>query len=513
MEGCRRDTYFSNEHLKSGFKGRALRGVGVTVFSQVSIYSIQMIGTIILARLLTPNDFGLVAMVTAFSLLLQNFGLRGFTEATIQSDVINHKRISTLFWIQVALTLAVTLFFICLSPVMAWFYGEPRLKAITVVIALSFIFNALSTQHLALLARSMQFSKIAVNEVIAQVIGQIVPIGLVLLGWGYWALVARRVVPFAAMAVGAWMLCRWVPRLPAWDAGVKPMLKFGMNTYGNFATNYFSRNLDKVIIGWRFGANSLGHYERAYYLFVMPVNQLSNPLTNVAVSALSRLRDNPEKFRTYYLKAVSMLALIGMPLSAILTLSGKDILLLLLGPQWSQAGEVFTIFGPAIGITLIYATHGWLHLSLGRADRWFRWGIVELITCAFCFAIGLQFGVIGVAIAYTASFYALIGPGLWYAGKPADITFSIVILAIWKYCLSALVAGILTWLLLYSIGTMAHIFDGLNFFLRILVSSMTCLLLYVVSGIVLFGNVAWISEFASLLLEMVSNIRTRRSEV
>ncbi|MFX1590784.1 MAG: oligosaccharide flippase family protein, partial [Promethearchaeota archaeon] len=210
-----------------------------------------MIGTIVLARLLTPADFGLVAMVTVFSLLLRNFGMRGFTEAIIQSEVINHKKISTLFWIHVVISFSLALIFISLSPLIAWFYKEPRLVSITIVIALSFIFSALSTQHLALLKRNMEFYKIAANEISAAAISCVVAIVLAWQGGGYWSLVARRVVPIVAMAVGAWILCGWLPGLPVRGTGVKPMLKFGINTYGNFATNYFSRNLDKVLIGWR----------------------------------------------------------------------------------------------------------------------------------------------------------------------------------------------------------------------------------------------------------------------
>jgi len=502
-----RGSYFDTEQLAVGLKGRALRGAGATVFSQMSIFGIQMIGTIVLARLLTPSDFGLLAMVTAFSFLFQNFGLRGFTEATIQSDTLDHEKISTLFWIQVALSVGITLLFIGLSPLIAWFYGDGRLVGIAVVIGLSFIFNALSTQHLALLQRNMHFYRVAGNEVIATILTQVVSIAFALWGWGYWALVARRVTPFVAMAGGAWVLCRWVPGLPRRRSGIGPLMKFGMNTYGNFATNYFSRNLDKVLLGWRYGAQALGHYERAYYLFVMPVNQLTNPLTAVAVAALSRLRDDSEKFRTYYLKGVSVLALIGMPLSAILTLSGKDLLLFLLGSQWREAGEVFSIFGPAIGITLIYATHGWLHLALGRADRWFRWGIIELMACSLCFVIGLRFGAIGVASAYTLSFFILIGPGLWYAGKPIGITFSTVMSITWKYSLAALFAGLLSWIILYGVEPTGHIFANLDNLLKILVSGTLCLLLYIGFGIVFFGDVRWISGFLSLLREMLGNIR------
>jgi len=503
MKLSNKEEYFNNGHLKSGLKKRALSGAGVTVLSQVSMYGIQMIGTIVLARILTPDDFGLIAMVMAFSLLFQNFGMRGFTEATIQSDVINHKKISTLFWIHVALSVAIAILFMGLSPLIAWFYKDPRLVSIAIVVPVSFVFNALATQHLALLSRNMQFYKIAANEIAATTIGVIVAITLAWQGGEYWALVARRVVPIMSIAAGAWILCRWLPGLPSLGTGVRPMLKFGINTYGNFAMNYLSRNLDKMLIGWRHGAQSLGQYERAYYLFVMPVNQLSYPLTNVAVAALSRLRDDPEKYRNYYLKALSILAFIGMPLSAILTLIGKDFLLLLLGPQWNKAGEIFSVFGPSIGILLIYGTHGWLHLSLGKADRWFRWGIIELILVVISFLIGLPFGAIGVAIAYATCFYVLFLPGLWFAGRPIHLKLISFISAIWKYYISALAAGLLCWLILYSFDISSNIFIRLNIIVRIFISSTLCISLYLLIIVSFFQGKKAISDFIFLVRDML----------
>jgi PST family polysaccharide transporter len=491
--------YFKDELLSSGFKKQVLRGAGITVFSQVSIYCVQLIGTVILARLLTPNDFGLVAMVTVFSFLLQNFGTRGFTEATIQSDEIDHKKISTLFWIHVALSIAITMLFITFSPLIAWFYNEPRLVSICIIIALSFVFNALSTQHIALLTRRMQFYRITANEITAALIATSVTIGIAWLGGGYWSLAARRVVPLIAMAAGAWVLCRWCPGMPARETGVKQMLKFGINTYGNFVNNYFSRNIDKMLIGWRYGAKSLGFYERAYYLFVMPVSQLSYPLTNVAVTTLSKLREDSEKCRSYYLNALSVLAFIGVPLSAILTLIGRDFLLLLLGPQWIEAGKIFTVFGPGVGILLIYGTHGWLHLSLGRADKWLRWGILELIISIAAFAIGISYGAIGVAVAYTVSIYVLVGPGLWYAGRPIQITLSSIVSVIWKYYVSALIAGLSCWYMLYSYDFTAKIYIDLNIYFRVIVASVFIITSYLLLIIVFYHNTKPLSQFVSVL--------------
>jgi PST family polysaccharide transporter len=494
---------FNTDHLKADLKKHAVKGAGATVFSNVSDYAIQMIATIVLARLLKPEDFGLVAMVTAFSILFQNFGMRGFTEATIQSEEIDHRKVSTLFWIHMGISIALALGFMALSPLLAWLYSEPRLIWIAVAISANFLLFALATQHMALLTRNMQFWRVAGVEIGANILSVVVAISFALYGGGYWSLVARRVSIPLGWVIMAWLLCRWVPGMPAMGTGVKKMVKFGMNTYGNFMVNYVTRNMDKVLIGWKHGSQSLGFYDRAYYLFVMPVNQLSYPLTNVAVSALSKLHDDVERFMDYYLKSLSMLAFIGMPLSAVLTLIGRDFILLLLGPQWGMAGDVFSFFGPGIGIMLIYGTHGWLHLSLGKADRWFRWGILELIVTAAFFMAGLPFGASGVAVAYVLSIFVLSGPGLWYAGRPISLSISSIITAIWKYFAAAVAAGLICWHLLYNYAPIADAFAGLNIIARLTLSTTLCSVLYLIFIVLIYRGFGPISQFISLARQMV----------
>ena len=508
--------YFNANHLMDNIKKRAVRGAGVTVISRIAIYCIQIVGTMVLARILVPGDFGLVAMVTVLTNILVEFGTLRLSDATVQKDEINHRQISTLFWINFALCAGLTVVLMVASPLIAWFYKEPRLQSVTIVIAFTFVFSGLSIQHLALLQRNMEFHKIAFSQIIAIVVTDIIAIAMAWKGLGYWALVARRLGYPMGAAAGAWVLCRWRPGLPARDSEVRPMLKFGINSLGNYSMNYFSRSMDKVLIGWRYGSQLLGFYDRAYYLFVLPVNQLSYPLTSVAVATLSRLRDDPERYQRYYLNAISMIAFIGMPLSAILTLIGKDFILLLLGPQWGMAGQIFSVFGPGIGVMLIYGTDGWLHLSLGRADRWFRWGIVAAIATTISFIIGLQFGPIGVAIAYAASFYILIGPCLWYAGRPINLKFSSIVLAIWKSFISALGAGVISWFITNSVESTSNVFAGFNIFVRIVVSCAVCIVLYLILIILLYQSTKPILQFISVLSEMapvssLKNLRLKRT--
>jgi PST family polysaccharide transporter len=442
-------------------------------------------------------------MVLAISLLLQNFGVNGFTEAVIQREEINHKQISTLFWINVCFSVMLALLFIASSSVIVWFYKEPRLKLIVMAISGSIILSGLSTQHLALLMRKMEFYKISVNGAVAAVISVTISIFLAWRGWGYWALVAKWVVSPLAVTAGGWVLCRWRPGLPSGGAGVGPMVRFAGNTYGNFVVSYFSRNLDRILIGRFLGAAPLGYYDRAYHLSNVLPNQITSPLNGVAISAFSRLTAEPEKYRKNFFCVLSILAFFGMPLSAALTLISEDLIFLLLGPQWHIAGHIFFAFGPSIGVGVLYITHGWLHVSLGTPDRWFRWGIIGLIVTASCFAAGLSYGVIGVAVAYTVSTYVLIGPALWYAGKPINLKLSSVLSAVWKYYVAAVGAGLFCWFVLYSYELTSNIFISFNIIARILISVVLCLCIYLALIVAMYQGVKPITQFISVLREMI----------
>jgi PST family polysaccharide transporter len=462
-----------------------------------------MVSTVVLARLVSPGDFGLVSMVTAFSLLLMSFGANGFTEAVIQQENLNHWQISTLFWINLGISMVLAMSFMAFAPIIARFYGEPRLRQIAIVMSFTIVFMALSNQHTALMKRNMQFVLASANDLSAAIIGVVIAIVLALQGWGYWAVAARQVTVTLVTVVGSWILCRWRPGLPRLRTGIRPMLKYAMQVYGNYAVTYVERHLDKVLVGRFHGPQSLGNYDRAYHLFGMPINQLSAPLTNVALSTLSKLRNDRERFVRYYLNAISILAFIGMLVSAVLTLIGRDLILVLLGSQWTKAGVIFSALGPSIGIALIYITQGWLHLSLGRADRWLRWSIVSLATTGTSFVIGVQFGALGVAIAYTASFYLMFGPALWYAGKPINLKLSSIISEIWRYFVSALGAGLLTWIILYSVGMTSEMFIRTNVFVRIAISALLCTSVYLILIIGLYKGTQPISQFLGLIGQMI----------
>jgi O-antigen/teichoic acid export membrane protein len=447
--------YFQVEHMKHGLKERAIRGGVFTYLTRMVNYPLQLASTILLARLLLPEDFGLITMVTSINGILLQLRDIGLADAVIQSKAVNQKQMSTLFWINALANAGISVVVVALSPLIAGFYNEPRIKLISIILSLTFIFYGLSDLHFALLKRNMNFGSIAISQLTSNFISNFVAVILAWRGFGYWSLVARNVALAICMVAVAWIACRWRPGLPARGAGTKPFLFFGANSIGYLAVNYFTRNLDKTMVGKRFGAIPLGFYDKAFSLFITPVSQLTSALHHVAVTTLSKLRDEPEEYKRYFLGAIQIIAFFGMPVCAYLCAMSNDVVVLLLGPKWLNTAELFFILTASGGMHIIYSTQEWLHVSLGRSDRWLRWGVFALIVTVAGYFIGFLISMKAVAISYSVSVYALTWPAIAYAGKPIGLKFRDVISAFWRYFVAAAVAGLVCWVLI-------GIFKGLN---------------------------------------------------
>jgi PST family polysaccharide transporter len=482
----------------------AVRGAGMTVFSGGLGLAIQVVATVVLARLLTPRDFGLVAMVTTFSLLLSNCGINGITEALVQREQIDHTLTSNLFWINLGGGSLLTGGFAAAGSILAKFYGEALVAPIAAGVSISIVLTSTSVIHLALLKRAMLFSAVAKNDIIARAASVIVSIAFGWAGWGYWALVLGVCALPLSTAIGAWILCRWAPGRPRHAPGTGAMLKFAMYTYGRFSVNYFARNTDNLLVGWRFGAPALGFYKKAYDLFSLSATQLVASTSVVAVSALSRVRGDSVRYRRYLLGAMAVMAFLGMGIAGDLTLIGKDLIRVLLGPGWESAGQIFTFFAPGIGIMILYGTHGWIHLSIGRADRWFRWGIVEWTVTILLFIAALHWGPQGIAVAWCVSFWTLIIPAMWYAGRPIGLGVGPIFAVVWRYIVASLLAGVASILILFRLVTLRGTAGASGAMLRVVFVSLLFVGLYLIAIVSLYRGFGPLQRLVGLLREMTA---------
>lgn len=422
-------------------KSRTVRGGTVTVLSQIVRFGITTGSTIVLARLLTPQDYGLVAMVTSVVGILRILADAGLSTATVQRSSVSHQLISTVFWINVSLGAVTALLVTAGAPLLARFYKEPRLLAIACWLASTFVIDAAGAQHQALLRRDMRFTALAVVDLCSLLAGLATGLLMAFHGFGFWSLVGMQVVSTLISTLASWLVQPWRPGLPRRNTGVRSMARFGAFLTGSNVLNYLFRNADNVLIGWRWGALPLGLYQKAYGLLMLPINQINAPISNVAVSALSRVQSDPPSQRRYFIRGYTIAVSITLPLILGATVFAPEVIQFLLGDKWLAAVPLFRLLAPAALVGALLNPFGWLFISTGRADRQMRAGAVWAGAILLAFAVGLRFGPAGVALGFSIMSLLLAVPICAYAVKGTAVSLRDVGGALTRPSLAALASG------------------------------------------------------------------------
>ncbi len=431
---------FSSEYSKANLKSRSVRGGLVTFTTQGITFFLGFLSTVVLARLLVPEDFGLIAMVTAVTRFITIFKDMGLSMATVQKENINHAQVSTLFWINLSLSLAIMLLVTALAPVIALFYNQARLTWITVSLASTFVFSGLTIQHQALLRRQMRFGSLALTQIISISIGILAAIVSALYGMGYWALVIKQLVESLTNMLAVWVACKWRPGKPVWRSGVRSMLSFGGNLTGFNLLNYFARNADNLLIGRFWGSVQLGLYAKAYGLLMLPIRQVTAPIAAVAIPALSRLQDDPVNYQRYYYRALRAIAFVTMPTIAMLAALSEEVIEIVLGNRWIGAAAIFKVLAFAALLQPVVNPVGWVFVSLGQTDRQLRWALFAAPITVISFIIGLPWGAYGIAFSYMiCNLTVLAFPALWWSFRFSPINIKGWLEAIYRPLIISLV--------------------------------------------------------------------------
>ena len=493
--------YFGDNKATEDLSRRSLRSGAVSVAAQGTNLFVQIASTIVLARLLLPEDFGLVAMVLAVTGFASVFVDLGTRDAVAQHGSVTEGEVSALFWITAGIGLALTVTTILGSSVIARFYGEPRLEDMAIALSLTFVIPALYFQQYALMRRALMFEKLAVIDVAGNVLATAVAIALAYGGNGYWALVWKSILTPLFVGVGVWLTCGWLPGVPTFSAGVKDLLKFGINITGFTMTDYVARSADRVALGYTTSPKEIGYYQNAFVVYDQPLALFTVPLHGVAVSTLSKLRDDLVELKRSWALALSSLAFFAAPAFAILAVIGQDLVVVLLGEKWRQAGVILSVLalrGPA---HVVERTLGWLHVAAGRADRWRHWGVVSCgvqLVALFC---GLPFGAIGVATSYVVCMYLLFVPAIVYAGRPLDIGVSDVMKVVMPQLIGALLAAGVGFLLRF-----AYLADTPEL-ARLCLLTLVCGIVYLVITVGVFR----VTKPFEVVASLAGRLRARRS--
>lgn len=391
-----------------------LRGTVVVSVSQAVKLGTQTLSVAILARLLTPADFGVVAAVapvTALVILFQDFGLQ---QAIVQRREISQDQLSPSFWFTLLLGVGCGGALVMIAPAVAAFYGDGRLLALTMATAPSIIVASAGSIPIALLNRQLRFGTLAVIETISALTTFGVAIAAASLGARYWALIVATLAGNVVIFAGAWYSAGWWPSRPALQLPETGMLRFGGNLVGFGVVNFLARNLDNVLIGWFSGAAALGYYDRAYKLLLLPLYNVNAPLSRVTVPLLSRIEGDKPRLRNAFLKITSQIGLVTIPGMAALVATSRETVEILFGPGWQPVAPIFAWLGLAGLVQPITWAVTWLLVAQGRTATLFRWGAYASSTAILSFAVGLRWGPVGVACAYAVSEYVLRLPILYF---------------------------------------------------------------------------------------------------
>ncbi|MCR6685096.1 lipopolysaccharide biosynthesis protein [Pseudoxanthomonas sp.] len=446
---------------------RAAGGAAVTMAGQGVRMLVQFGGIVLLARLLTPHDYGLMAMVTAIvgvAEILRDFGL---SSAAIQARQLSRAQRDNLFWINTLIGLALAAAVFGGAQVIADLYREPALVAISQALAATFLLNGMATQYRAHLSRDLRFGQLALGDVGGQVAGLLAAVAAALAGAGFWALVVQQLVQAAATLALAMLCARWLPRGYHRDAAVGQFLGFGGSLVLAQLLGYASRNVGQVLIGVRIGAEPLGLYNRAFQLLMMPLNQVSAPATTVALPVLSQLRDEPARFSAFLLRGQTVLVHAMAALFAYACAQALPLIVLLLGEQWRPAVPLFQWLAlGGVFQAAAYATY-WVFLAKGLMRAQLAYALVGRSLLVACVMAGAAWGVEGVAAGYALGLLLLWPLSLAWIGRisdaPALAMFNNGARAVIGYGLcawlsaevSAWIGGPLEWRLLAGTAAMA----------------------------------------------------------
>jgi PST family polysaccharide transporter len=414
-----------------------------SAFSQVTRQVSQLVVTVILARLLSPDDFGIIAMasvVTGFVILLSDLGT---SAAVIQRAEHSPAFLSSVFWVNLVFGLIIMVVVAAASPLIASFYHQPRLVTVLVVLSISFPLTALIALQRALLERSMSFDILARIEMLATAIGGTIGVAVALAGGGIWALVFQSVSTPAVMAVALWTKSEWRPSFEASLTEIRSIWRLSGYLTGFNVVNYFARNADYILIGWLLGTRELGYYSMAYRILMFPLQNFSAVITRVTLPAFSRIQEDDLRFRRGYLASIGAIALLSFPVMAGVFSVAGPFIDAAFGKQWLPMVPILMIFAPVGLVQSIVATSGAIYVAKNQTAVMFKWGLFVAVVVVASFVVGLSWGAVGVAACYGIASQALAYPGMAIPLRLIGLKVKDSIGVLWAPFLSAFLMALL----------------------------------------------------------------------
>lgn len=495
--------YFRNRHQAKNLGKKSLWAYVYTTSTNGVKFLINIVSVAILARLLMPEDFGYVAMAVAFVGTFKRVIGQALSMGVIQSDSLNHGQLSGFFWISMGLTLVVVVFSILLSPLVAWFFNEPLLTGIVLTMTLTILFTGLSASHNALLIRNMQFGAVSAIDLTARICSKIVAVTLAFTGAGYWALVFMPVSYEGLKAFFTCLVCTFRPKIHKINSQSGALLKLGSVVSVTTFISGFVRELDRIIIGKFLKSHALGLYSRSYNLGELPGKFIAWPLSRIAVSALSRLQKNQEKYKTFFLTMTRGYYLIIIPVLISFYLSCNDIILLVLGDKWTESIPIFKYLVLFFLLKSLERPLNWFMTSTYRSGTRLNKILIlsffnNILMAAGVFA-GAPWGTQGIAMGLTGSYLVFFLFSLFFVFHGTFISKRIYCTMLWKIITSAVITIFAGRIFLIQTG-----FDMAFHFGSIIITFFFSILVYYLSFLALPGGKR---EFMDIIITIKSLLK------
>jgi PST family polysaccharide transporter len=401
----------------------------------------QIASALVLARLVSPADFGLMTMalvVAGFVAVMRDFGVGA---AVVQAENLTEELSSTQFWMALLFGLFAAVVLVAVAPVAAAFYREPDVTDVLRVMSLTFVIASAAVVHQARLERALRFRAVATAEVAAFVIGLVVAVAVAVAGGGVWSFVAQSLAAAVVATIVLWVAGGWRPTLTITRASARFGWRYGAPLTAFNAINYVARNADYAVIGRVLGATSLGYYTVAYRLMLFPLQAIVGVVNRVMFPALASLRTEPERLRASYVRSLGGAVFLAFPIAIGIGATADRLVPLLLGPGWEPAVDVVRILSVVACLQSIGATVGPIYLATGRTGLLLAWGGVVATIVIASFVVGVNAGILGVASAYAVAQALTAYPSLAIPFRLIDLRVRDVLPTIARPLALAILAG------------------------------------------------------------------------
>lgn len=442
-------------------KKSAVSGLKWSSASKIGQQVLQFTTLAILARLLLPEDFGLMASAMVVIGLVNVFRDLGLSAALIQKQNVSDELFSSVFWLSVTTGLIMMLALIIFSPYIADFYNANTLVPILQVLSLSFLFSGLSAVQQAFLEKELRFKTISKFELFATFLAAVTGITMAILKFGVWSLVLQNLVFTFTVSFLFWIRQSKRPKFFFKWREIKSIVNFSANLAGFNILNYFVRNADYILIQKFLGEQQLGYYTLAYRLMLYPLKNITVVITRVMFPVLSKIQNDNKKFRDIYLKLVSTISLLTFPLMLGLVAVSENFVMVVFGAKWEPVTTLILILAPLGLLQSIYTPAGIIFQAKGRTDWWFRWGAFTGVLFITAFWIGLKWGLIGVALAYLIVNIITFYPGLAIPFKLIELKVSNFIFSFNKNIIISLAMYVIVLLSKYLLNMYLGITESL----------------------------------------------------